>query len=225
MKKLVSALLMAGGIALGMTAVGQAAYPDKPIKFIVVHGAGGSSDVVSRILAKYMEKELGVPVVIVNVSGSGGAVGYTRLMNSKPDGYTVSQYDDSMGVMEATKSVNFSHKNFDPVAMFGLMYLTVFTKPGNYDSLKDMAADARKRPGEVGLRHGVWHPGAVLREGGRGCDGRVDLNLVNVGGGAQKKAAVLGGHVAAGIEPLPGMIGPHQSGQLKVIACFGAQTD
>jgi tripartite-type tricarboxylate transporter receptor subunit TctC len=222
MKKLISGLLMAGALALGIVGAAQAAYPEKPIRFIVVHSAGGASDVVSRILAKHMEVELGVPVVIVNVAGSGGAVGYTRLMNSEPDGYTISQYDDSMGIMEATGAVTFSHKNFQPVAMFGVMYVTVFTKPGKYGSLADMAADAKSRPGQVGLAMGHGTPAQFYAKMVEDAMG-VDLNLVNVGGGAQKKAAVLGGHVDAGIEPMPGIIGSHRSGQLKVIAVMAPE--
>ena len=65
----------------------SAAYPEKPIQFIIPFGAGGGADIEGRLLAKGMAKELGVPVVAINKPGAGGAVTYTFVKNSKPDGY------------------------------------------------------------------------------------------------------------------------------------------
>jgi tripartite-type tricarboxylate transporter receptor subunit TctC len=64
----------------------MAAYPEKPIKVIVMYSPGGSSDVVIRILARYLEPILGQPVVIQNVAGGGGAVGWQQAREARPDG-------------------------------------------------------------------------------------------------------------------------------------------
>lgn len=219
MMKSLSVLGMAIGMA-AMTMVGAqaASYPSKPIKFIVPYSPGGASDVSCRIVAKHLEKALGQRFVIVNVKGAGGAVGWKQVKSAKPDGYTITMWADPVAVMEATKATDFTHKDFEPVAMFGKMYITVFGKGegGSYNSLADYKADAAANPGKIGLAMGRGTPAqfvAAMVENALG----VDLNLVNVGGGAQKKAAVLGGHVHAGIEPMPGIIGPHSSGQLKVL--------
>lgn len=66
-----------------------AAYPDKPITFIVPFGAGGGFDRLARSLAKHMEKPLGVAIAIKNNPGSGGRRGSIKLFKSKNDGYTI----------------------------------------------------------------------------------------------------------------------------------------
>ena len=65
-------------------------YPNKPITLIVPYSAGGSSDVGARLMAKRLEKELGQPVVVENVPGAAGWMGWSKLSKAKPDGYTLS---------------------------------------------------------------------------------------------------------------------------------------
>jgi tripartite-type tricarboxylate transporter receptor subunit TctC len=195
-----------------------AAYPEKPIKIIVMYSPGGSSDVVTRILARYLEPILGQPVVVQNVAGGGGAVGWQQALQARPDGYTLTLFLDSLPVMEATGAVDFTQDEFEPVAVWGTMPLTIFAKvDGPYQSLGDYMAAAKERPGEVGLAMGYGTPSQFVGKIVADAMG-ADLNLVNVGGGAQKKAAVLGGHVDAGIEPTPGMAEPYRAGQFDLLA-------
>merc|ERR1711943_132761 len=82
-------VLAAAVVALGFTPNANAAWPEKPIEFVIPFGAGGGADIEGRMIAKGMSKELGVPVVAVNKPGGGGAITYTYVKNSKPDGYTL----------------------------------------------------------------------------------------------------------------------------------------
>ena len=68
---------------------GAAAWPTKPIEVIIPYAPGGGSDVTSRIFAKYFEKELGQPVVIVNIEGAQGKIGEMEVLNARPDGYKI----------------------------------------------------------------------------------------------------------------------------------------
>ncbi len=213
-------------LALGTAAMGgavEAAYPDHALRLIVPYLPGGSSDVVCRILAQHLEKELGQTVAIVNVDGGGGAVGWQQVMMARPDGYTITMYTDGMPVMEVTGAVSFTHKDFAPVAMWGTMDLTVFAKAGGeLKGLADLKAAAEKRPGEVTLAMGYGTPSQFVAQIVEDAIG-ADLNLVNVGSGAKKKAAVLGGHVDAGIEPVPGLTSDIKSGQFTVLAVLGTE--
>lgn len=208
----------AGASILVATSVVRAEFPEKPIKVIVMYSPGGSSDVVTRILARHLEEPLGEAVVVQNVAGGGGAVGLQQAKNARADGYTLTLFVDSLPVMEATDAVDFTQDDFEPIAVWGTMPLTVFAQAdGPYRSLQDYADAAKQNPSEIGLAMGYGTPSqfvAKLVEDAMG----VDLNLVNVGGGAQKKAAVLGGHVDAGIEPMPGMAEPYRSGQFDILA-------
>ena len=73
-------------------AKGGSDYPNKPITMIVPYSAGGSSDIGTRMMAKRLEKELGQTVVVENYSGAGGYVGWNKLLQEKPDGYTLSMF-------------------------------------------------------------------------------------------------------------------------------------
>ena len=80
------------GIALGLFAAGGAlgqAYPNKPIRMIIPFGAGGSTDVLIRIVATRMPEALGQQVVIDNRTGAGGLIVTDIAAKSNPDGYTL----------------------------------------------------------------------------------------------------------------------------------------
>jgi tripartite-type tricarboxylate transporter receptor subunit TctC len=87
-----SVFAMAVGLAPGsVAAADDATYPNKPITLIVAFAAGGGSDLVVRLLAPYIEKELGnnARIVVSNKPGAGGAIGFSELARSAPDGYTI----------------------------------------------------------------------------------------------------------------------------------------
>ena len=65
------------------------AYPSKPVNVIVAYKAGGGTDVGARILISEAQKNFQQPFVIVNKPGADGEIGYTELLKSKPDGYTI----------------------------------------------------------------------------------------------------------------------------------------
>ena len=64
-------------------------FPSRPLTMVVPYAAGGTFDVIARIVATRMGELLGQPVIVENTTGAGGIVGVTRVMNAKPDGYTI----------------------------------------------------------------------------------------------------------------------------------------
>jgi hypothetical protein len=86
--------LLAGvGLALGIAltpglAQAQAAWPERPITFVVPYAPGGYTDLTARLTARYVEKALGKPVVIDSRPGAGGIVGTQAVASAAPDGYT-----------------------------------------------------------------------------------------------------------------------------------------
>src|SRR5918993_2864405 len=88
MKRVLLTLAAAFGLAAS-AAHAQAPYPTRPITLVVPFTAGGTTDVVARIMADHMARTLGQQVVIENVTGAGGTVGVTRVAKAAPDGYTI----------------------------------------------------------------------------------------------------------------------------------------
>jgi tripartite-type tricarboxylate transporter receptor subunit TctC len=82
------AVLLAGALALATSAIAQP-FPQRQITVVVPFSAGGTTDVVARIMADDMARTLGQQIVVENVTGAGGTVGATRVMKAAPDGYTI----------------------------------------------------------------------------------------------------------------------------------------
>lgn len=198
-------------------------YPAKPIKIIIPFPPGGTTDTVFRTVQPYLEKELGQTVVIVNTRGGGGSIGTQQAIDAKPDGYTIGTLQTNTMIAQAVGIAKYADEDYVPVASIGDMPLTIAVKgDGPYLSLKEYQAAAKQNPGKIGVAMGVGtlaHFVAQMTANSLG----VELKLVNAGGGAKKKAAVLGGHVHAMIDPPPGVLGAHRAGQLKVIAVFGPE--
>jgi tripartite-type tricarboxylate transporter receptor subunit TctC len=214
---LLLAPVLTAGLALGLTS--QAAdYPAKPVKLIIPYKPGGGSDVIMRVAALHLEKFLGEKMPVVNIDGAGGAIGWTQAANARPDGYTITTLTNAMIVKEATRSANVKIGDFVPIASVGFVALTVTAKAdGPYRDLKDLHAASESRPGEISLAMGVGTPAQFVAAQVEKALG-TDLKLLNAGGGADKKTAVLGGHADALIEPVSGVIAQHNSGQLRILA-------
>jgi tripartite-type tricarboxylate transporter receptor subunit TctC len=84
---LLSISLLAAGCGGGKSS--QADYPNKPVNLIVAYGAGGGTDITARLLGGSLEKALGQPVTVTNVTGGGGWTGWAQLAHAAPDGYTI----------------------------------------------------------------------------------------------------------------------------------------
>src|SRR4051794_15142710 len=76
-------LVMGGGICNAQS------YPSKPITLVVPFAAGGPTDIVTRIVAELMSRELGQPLVVENVGGAGGMIGASRVARANPDGHVL----------------------------------------------------------------------------------------------------------------------------------------
>jgi len=120
---------MALGLALMATSAlvfgGQAqaqAFPDRPVTLVVPFAAGGSTDVVARIIGQKMSDDLGQQVIVENVAGAGGNLGADRVARAEPDGYTI-----LMGTV-ATHALNpliLKTKPYDPEKDFAPVSLLV----------------------------------------------------------------------------------------------------
>ena len=101
-------------LMLGVMSAGAAEFPDKEITLVVNYGAGGGTDLSSRVLAKAAEEILGQPIRVVNKTGGSGTVGPTNVATSKPDGYTIGITSFSpMAVSPHLTEVAYTLDSFD----------------------------------------------------------------------------------------------------------------
>ena len=92
----------------------SAAWPERPVRIIVPVAAGGSQDIVARLLARHLTDALGQNVVVENLPGAGSNIGYEQAARARPDGYTLLAGSDSLSINKAL----FPRLSFDPVADF-----------------------------------------------------------------------------------------------------------
>ena len=108
-----------------------AAFPDRIITFIVPFAAGGSTDVVARIMAEHMSRTLGQQIVIETVVGAGGTIGTARAAKAAPDGHTVVVGSLGPNVAAAGMYANLPYdpiKDFEPVIMSVLQPMVVIAR-------------------------------------------------------------------------------------------------
>ena len=107
------AAVLAGPAALAASA--QAAWPAKPIRYIVPFAPGGTTDLLARVVCEKLALALGQPIVIENKAGQGGSVGSAELARAAPDGYTIGGGTISSHAINATL---YDKLPYDPVTSF-----------------------------------------------------------------------------------------------------------
>ena len=142
------------------------AYPTKLIKMIVPYGAGGGADISIRLLNKYLEKELGQTIVVQNVSGGSGTIGFSQLADSEADGYTLGYFSSTQSNDNLLfEGVKYTDSSFTPIAMYASdPHIIVASKASGIKNLDDLMKAAKAKPGILtfGLG-GAWTSHDFLR--------------------------------------------------------------
>ena len=167
-------LFMAGG--LGGKA--YADYPDRPITIIVPWGAGGGTDTIIRIFAVGFEKEMGVPINVVNRTGGNGVVGHAAIASAKPDGYTLGAGTSEITYFKTMGMADITPASFDLISRLALIPAGVTVKADSpfktldeaLKAVKDNPKDTYSASGSG--QGGPWHMAiaGLQKEAGMGTD-------------------------------------------------------
>ena len=202
-------------------------YPAKPIKIVVPFPAGGTSDVLARILGQKMTENWGQPVVVENKPGSSGNLGADAVAKSAADGYTLVLMDvGNLTIAPSLYKLPFNvEKDFAPVAMVGYSpHLLVVSNNVPANTTAELIAYAKAQKGKVnyavasGMGSATHLAGVVFakRSG-------IDWGYVPYKGGAQAITDLIGGQVDVMFN---GMVAtyPHvKAGKIKLIAISSAK--
>lgn len=210
------------GLALAAPALTQAAWPEKPITLIVPWAAGGSTDILARVLSEGLTQSLGQPVIVENRSGASGNIGTTFVARAKPDGYTLLVGSMSTHTMNQAlySSMPFDGvKDFTPIAELALVTNTMVVNPSvPASNVKEFIAYLKANPGTVAYasagQGSTNHLSAALFEKAAG----VKMMHIPYRGGAPAVLDTVAGRTqvlfSAGTQTLPHV----QNGKLKLLA-------
>lgn len=177
----------------------SAVYPSQPITYLIAFSAGGESDITARMQQKYLEKELGVPVVMTYKVGGGGAVCWADLVRSKADGYIIGGVNEPHTILQPLQSnCGYETEQIQRVALFQYTPCALIVrKDSQFKTLQDLIDFAKKYPGMVTVGgSGSWastHFTTMLLEKAAG----IKLTYIPFAGSGDTKPAILGGHVSA----------------------------
>ncbi|HNU93400.1 MAG TPA: tripartite tricarboxylate transporter substrate binding protein [Bacillota bacterium] len=178
--------------------VAAAGFPEKPITYMICFDPGGESDITARLQQKYLEEVLKAKVVITYKVGGGGAVGWSELIRSKPDGYTIAGDNLPHTILQPMQrgDAGYTTEQLKRVYCFeSTPCALVVKKDSPFKTLDDFIAFAKKNPGAVTLGgSGSWtanHLGTIELEKAAG----VKLTYIPFTGSGSATPALLGGHV------------------------------
>ncbi len=204
----------------GITAKAQEAFPNKPIEFVVCYGAGGGTDLMTRIVVPAVEKRLGVPMPITYKAGGDGTVGVAYALNKKPDGYTVfglHQFSTFVGAVFGQLPYNLA--DIHPICNWvDNLNIIVVQATSPFKTLKELLGDAKSNPGKLknavcGLRTSQGISTTLLWS-----NAAVDISPIPMKCAGPSLNGLLGGHVHLSAMPYA-LAKPHiQAGSLRALA-------
>lgn len=202
-------------------------YPNKPIKIVVPFPAGGTSDVLARLLGQKLSDSLGQPVIVDNKPGSSGNLGADAVAKSAPDGYTLVLMDvGNLAISPSLYKLPFNvATDFAPVSMVAYSpHLLVVSNQVPAKNTKELIDWVKAQKGKVNYAAAAGMGSATHLAGVMFAQKTgVEWGYVPYKGGAQAMTDLIGGQVDVTFN---GMVAtyPHvKSGKIKLIAVSSAK--
>ena len=221
-----AAALLAGGAALPVHAQDAASYPNRLIRITVPNPAGGTSDVLGRLLAKELAEALKQPVIVENKAGGNGQIGAAFVAKSAPDGYNLLLLDMSVltiGPSVVTQLPYNPQKDLAPIAIPAYSpHLLVVRNDLPVKNLDELAAYAKKtgKPPSFGTPlASISQLAGILLAQNRGFE----FNVIGYKGGAQALADLAGGQIDTAMASVVATNQLVQGGKIKAIAVTSAK--
>jgi tripartite-type tricarboxylate transporter receptor subunit TctC len=223
---MLSRIVLGALAALASLPAAAQTFPNRPVHLIVAYSAGGTGDVVARIIGDRLGQALGQTVVVENRAGASGAIGATAVLNAAPDGHTllVGQTAEIVVNQYWIKGLTYDPKDLMPVALATVVPLAL-TIPGGapYSTMAEMlkAADASAKPFTFASA-GTGTPGHFA---GEYLSAKMPGKLVHVPykGAGPALNDILGGHVDMYFSGLPAVMPMMTAGTVKLLAVSSAR--
>ena len=214
-------LLLASACALsGSIAQAQGAWPVSVTRFVVPFAAGGALDILARIIAERLTRELGATFLVESRPGAGGAIGTQTVVRAPPDGSTLLFTSSSVSILPAVNP----NLGFDPLhdllpvsVVCDLPPVLLVRADSRFASLRELMAEARSAPGR--LNYGSGGVGSANHLAGASFAGVAGIDMVHIpyGGTAQSLTALYGGQVDFIFAASLDVLGHVREGRLRAL--------
>jgi tripartite-type tricarboxylate transporter receptor subunit TctC len=217
------ALTGCGGQAGSSTTTAAADFPKagSTIEWIVPSAAGAGNDILARIIAPVMQKDLGANIKVVNKEGGSQVIGLNFVAQSKPDGLTFGNTNipSILGrYLDPSKKAAFDRSSFTPIGAFATNSVVIgVNKDSKYKTIKELFDAVKAEPGKITVgtdsRAGDDHINLRLLEDQLG----LDFNIVHYNSGADKVAAIVSGETDFALGGVSSFFGQYKSGDIKLL--------
>jgi tripartite-type tricarboxylate transporter receptor subunit TctC len=219
-------LVVAAAVALSCPGASFAQpYPVRPVRYLVPFPAGGSPDIVGRLLADRLGRMWGQQVVVDNRSGAGGTVAAGIAARAVPDGYTLFQCNIASNAIAASLYAKLPYdplRDFAPISRIGTTASALVVHPSlPVSSVAEFISYARANPGK--LSYGSSGVGSSPHLGMELFKTMTRIEVVHIAykGAAPALADTIGGQVPVSISNIPALLSPIQSGRVRALAVTG----
>lgn len=223
----VRGLALAAAVVAAPLAAHAQSYPAKPVTIVVPFAAGGTTDILARVIGQALNKELGQSVLVDNRAGAGGNIGAQLAAKAVPDGHTL-----FMGTV-GTHAINQSLyrklpfdpvKDFAPLTRVAMVPNLLVAHPGKpYKNVKELVAYAKANPGKVNF--GSSGSGSSIHLSGELFNALAKVDMVHVPykGSAPAVTDLVGGQIDVMFDNMPSAIQHVRSGRLRALAVTTAK--
>ena len=214
-------ILILIGILAGPQPGAPATFPTKPIEMTVLFGAGSGADLLARKLAEVAGKDLGQPILVVNRTGAGGAIGYNYLRGQAPDGYAIVWNSNSISTAYHAGNMNFDYTTFSGVAELTTEPVSLAVKTdAPWKDIGEFIAYAKTNPGKI--RIGNSGRGSFTHLTGVALENLTGAKVIHVPfGQALAVATVLGEKIEASIQLPAEIVSQVRGKQVRILAVTG----
>ena len=205
-----------------------AAYPDKPVKLLVGYGPGGATDIIARVLSKYLSDKWGQAVVVENKPGASGMIAANDVVRANPDGYTLLLgYTPEVSINQLV----FTNMRYDPIKDLTPISLAadapLVLAVGAKLPVKSLKEILDKGKGATPLTYGSPGVGGQQHMAGELLGGATKISLSHIPykGTGPAVAALVGGQIDLFFATTPPLLGQIRAGKVTPIAVAGSQRE
>ncbi len=230
-RKLAGCCLLLVVAASGLSQAARAqSFPARPVRIVVPFPAGGTTDIIARLVAQRMSETIGQPVVVENRGGAGGSIGADAVAKAAPDGYTILMHNitfplASIALAQANRAPYNIDTDFAGISIAANVPLVITAHPSvPANNLREFVA-LLQNDKSLKYNYGSTGPGSYMNIVGEVIkrDERIDMAHIPLKGAAPLKQELLAGRLQLGGDQLSSSLAEIRKGALKALATNAPQ--